>query len=30
MLGKWQETNKSLDWPNGLGIKYFDRLNLNR
>jgi len=25
MLGKWQETNKSLDWPNGLGIKYFDR-----
>lgn len=20
MLGKWQETNKSEDWPKGLGI----------
>lgn len=26
MLGKWQETNKTLDWATGLGIKR----NLNR
>ena len=24
MLGKWQETNESNDWFNGLGRKYFD------
>jgi len=26
MLEKWLETNKSLDWPNGLGIKCFGGL----
>lgn len=29
MLGKWLESNKSLDWPSGLGIKYFIRLILD-
>jgi len=28
MLGKWLEKNKTLNWPNGLGIKYFDRLDV--
>jgi len=22
MLGKWQEINKTADWPNGLGIPF--------
>jgi hypothetical protein len=24
MLGKWQETNETLDWPSGLGRKFFN------
>ncbi len=28
MLEKWLEKNKTLDWPNGLGMRRFDRLIL--
>ena len=24
MLGKWQETHKSVDWPNGIGNIFVD------
>ena len=28
MLGKYLEKNKTLNWPDALGIRYFDILNI--